>query len=232
MLFTVNTLSCKKDMEQQVIEKQLPRFDTLTLNSAFTVYLTQGTQNSIKLVGAKVVLDKISMDITNYKLILLNNYKEKWLHPNHNKVIVYITTNKLNRIDANATCSIHTTNTLIEDYFGLSTAGKLNEATIDVKCNYFYFWNNPPSGGRITLSGSAKKMKLENNALMEIDAHDFDCNIVRVANLSKGDVKVIGHDSLIYSITNTGNIYLSGNTAGTGIINLGESSTGKLIIEP
>jgi hypothetical protein len=222
-------MSCKKEMEQTIIEKSLTKFDTLTLNSPFIIYLTQGNEYSIKMTGAKVILDNISLDLNNYNLTIVNNYKENWLHPNNNKVYIYITTNKLNRIMANATCNIQTTNTLIEDEFGLATAGKLNEATIAVNCNYFYFWNNPPSGGKIVLSGTTKKIKLHNEALMAIDAQALQSNVAIVENWSKGDCQVTSLDTIAYSITGEGNIYVSGNP-GT-IIQNEKSSSGKLILE-
>ncbi len=222
-------LSCKKDMEQVVIELPLTEFDTLTLNSAFTVYITQGKEFSMKMEGAKVIIDEMDVNLKKFNLTITNKYKEEWLHPRNNKVKLYITIKKINRIIANATCNIQSTNTLIGDEFGLAIAGKLNEANITVNCNYFYYWNNPPSGGRIKLSGSTKAMKLHNEGLMSVDAHDFISDVVRIQNWSKGDCIVTATDSITYAIKNSGNIYVSGNPP--TIIQKEQSSDGKLIIQ-
>jgi hypothetical protein len=216
-------------MEQQIIEKPLGEFDSLELNSVFDVYLIQGTENSIKIEGAKKILENIDYTITNNTLTIINNYKGNWIHPKNNKIKLTITVNQISKISANETCNIKTVNTLISDEIGLILTSKLNEATLDIQCNTFYYWNNFPCGGRIKLSGTTNELKLWNVALMAIDAYELIANNVLIDNASKGDCKVNASQSLTYSIKGEGNIYVKGNPA--TIVKVEESSTGKLIVE-
>ena len=221
--------SCKKSMDSAFIEKSLEEFDTVTFNSSFEVFLIQGTENKIKIEGAERIIDNIDFTIKNNTLTLENSFKHGWLHPSKNKVKVYLTVNQLSRINANETCKIQSVNTLIGNEIGLVFTGKLNEATLDLNCNTFYYWNNFPCGGKVTLSGNTNELKIWNVALMAIDAQNLVSNYILVNNASKGDCKITCLQTLDYSITGEGNIYVSGNPS--TIIKTEESSTGKLILQ-
>ena len=221
--------SCKKSMNSTIIEKSLEEFDTVTFNSSFEVFLIQGTENKIKIEGAERIIDNIDFTIKNNTLTLKNSFKHGWLHPSKNKIKVYLTVNQLSRINANETCKIQSINTLIGTEIGLVFTSKLNEATLDLNCNTFYYWNNFPCGGKVTLSGNTNELKIWNVALMAIDAQNLVSNYVLINNASKGDCKITCLQTLDYSITGEGNIYVSGNPS--TIIKTEESSTGKLILQ-
>lgn len=216
-------------MDSVVIEKSLEEFDTLNLNSVFEVHLIQGTENKIRLEGAKKIVDKVTLSIENNTLHIENTYKGNWMHPANNKIKLFITVNQLNRINAYETCNIQTDNTLVGDDIGLVMTSKLNEATLDVDCNTFYYWNNFPCGGRIKLSGQTNNLNLWNVALMAVDASDLIANNVLVDNASKGDCKVTSLLSLTYKLSGEGNLYVKGNPS--VIVKIEESSSGKLILE-
>lgn len=216
-------------MDTVVVEKSLEEFDTLTLNSVFEVHLIQGTENKIRMEGAKKIVENITVSIENNTLHLENNYHGNWMHPSKNKVKLFITVNQISRINANETCNILSDNTLTGDEIGLVMTSKLNEAALDVNCNSFYYWNNFPCGGRIKISGNTNDLKIWNVALMAVDASALIANYVTVDNASKGDCKVTSLQALTYKITGEGNLYVKGNPS--EIMKIEESSTGKLILE-
>jgi hypothetical protein len=216
-------------MEPAVINFSLEEFDTLTLNSVFNVELIQGTTNSISIEGAKKIIEKVDFNIENNNLTLVNNFKGNWVYPKKNKITVKLTVNNLSRINANETCNIRTINTLTGNELGLVVTGKLNEATLAVDCNSFYFWNNFPCGGKINLSGSTNELKIWNVALMSVDAKNLLSNIVSIENSSKGDCRINCIQKFTYSIKGEGNIFLSGNPI--ELFKIEETSTGKLIYE-
>jgi hypothetical protein len=221
--------SCKKQLVQETFEKNLAEFDSLVLNSVFEVHLIQGTENKIKIDGAKKILEKITISIENNTLKLENKYNGNWMRPEKNKVVVFITVNKLAKITANETCNILTDNTLVGDEIGLVLTSKLNQATLDLQCETFYFWNNFPCGGKVTLTGNTNFLKIWNVALMAVDASKLLTNNALIENSSKGDCKVFSTQSLTYKLSGEGNLYVKGNPV--EIIKLEESSTGTLILE-
>lgn len=222
-------ISCKKTMEQQTIYKSLEEFDTLTMNSVFNVELIQGTENSISIEGAQKIIEKVDVKIINNTLTLVNNFKGNWIYPKKNKVKIVLTVNGLSRINANETCNIKTLNTLIGDEIGLVMTSKLNEASLDVNCNSFFYWNNFPCGGKIILSGTTNELKIWNVALMSVDAKALTANVAMIDNASKGSCRITSLQKLTYKINGEGNIYLSGNPP--EVIELESNSTGELIHE-
>lgn len=229
LIIFIGSNSCKKQMEKVIIEQNLEDFEKLALNSVFTVYLTQGIENKIRIEGAKTIIEKINFSIINKTLTIENGYKGKWMHPKNNKIIIYLTVKKLTTINANETCHIQTLNTLITDEMTLIMASKLNEAELNINCDNFQYWNNFPCGGKIKLTGNTNSLFLYNVALMAINASEFNSNYATVHNLSKGDCKVNCLVKFKYKILGEGNIYLKGNPP--EIIDENPSSIKKVIVE-
>jgi len=91
----------------------------------------------------------------------------------------------------------------------------------------FYYWNDFPCGGLLTLSGKAESLKLWNYAILSVDAKYLTAKTAIVENNSQGDCTVNVGEKLNYSITNKGNINLYGSP--TEIIEGVLNSSGQLI---
>ena len=216
-------------MSTTTIEQSLNEFDSIQFNSVFDVTLIQDTFNAIKIVGADKILKKITIKIENNTLTLHNDYHGKWMHPQHNKIKIYLTVNKVNFIQANETCNIKTSNTLVTDDLLVILSSKLNEATLDLNCNRFSYWDNFPCGGKLTLSGNTDKLAIWNGALMAVDAYQLNANDVYCENQSKGSCKIKSLQLFKYKIKGEGNIYLTGNPS--TIVDEEDNAKGELIIE-
>ena len=149
------------------------------------------------------------------------------MHPSNNKIKVRLHTNGLHMIQANETCNIRSTNALTSDEIGMIMTSKLNEADLQLDCNTFYYWNNFPCGGKITLSGQVNDLKLWNVALMAVDAKALTCQTALVENASKGDCKLTCLQQITCALKGEGNIYLWGNPPSITVTE--QSASGKLI---
>jgi hypothetical protein len=227
--FFVLATGCRKQKGNTSKVFSLAEFDTLKMESVFEVYLIQGNTNSMKLEGAKQIVENVSIEILNNTLKIRNAYKSNWLHPSNNKIKLYITVNQISKIVASESCQIRTLNALIGNEIGLIMASKYNSAELELDCKTFYYWNNFPCGGQIKLSGKTNELKIWNVALMAIDAKYLEAENVLISNTSKGDCKVTCRKQISYKIAGTGNIYLNGNPP--IIEKIEESSSGKLILE-
>jgi hypothetical protein len=229
-LFTViffTLLSCKKQLSTTTIQRELSEFDTVTFNSVYDVEITQDTANFMEIIGATQIVEKIDVNVSNGNLILTTDYHGNWMHPSNNKISIRLHTNGLHFIKANETCNIRSTNALSGDEIGLVMTSKLNGAELKLNCNSFYYWNNFPCGGKITLSGQVNNLKLWNVALMAVDAQALTCQNALVENGSKGDCKLTCLQQLTCALRGEGNIYLWGNPPNVTISE--QSNTGKLI---
>ncbi len=206
-----------------------PAFHYLEFNGVFSVYLVQDTVYSIRIVGSSNTLENISLKTEGDTLRISNESKRKWLNPETNKVKLYIHSNQLKYIIANATCYFETVNPITSDQFSLIMGAKtkLMEARLDLNCNSFLYWNNHLSGGRLTLTGNVNNLSIYTFATESVDASNLIANYALIENNSKGNCEVIVSNRLEYSIRGSGNIYIGGNPK--EIIMNEKTSTGQLI---
>ncbi len=220
--------SCKKENQQNTtIYKNLSEFSKIELNGVFDVYLKQDSVYSIEIVGNENWVGNIVFKVENEILKIDNQAKGKWLKPKEDKVKIYISSNRPKMIFANETCNIETLNPIISDEFGIVMSSKLNQANLELNCNTFYFWNNFPCGGKLTLRGNAEILKIWNFAIMSVDAKNLTTEYALIENSSKGNCEVFVTNKMEYSIHGIGDIHLYGNPKELILNEI--SSTGKLL---
>jgi len=202
--------ACSPELHEKEKFQRLDLFETIELNSTFQVYLIQDTSYSIRIEADKNVLENIDIQLNNGVLKISNHSSWKWLHPTTNAVKLYITSNQLKLIRVNETCHIETINPIHSKDLGMIMSSKLNEANLALQCSVFYMYNNHPTGGKVTVSGTTDRFKVWTTALMQVDARNLLANVALVDQSSKGDVHVRCTETLVYSIHNIGNIYYYG----------------------
>ena len=219
--------SCSINTDPFYAEYIVEPFDTLFLHASFEVTLKQGDHFGIEVSGATEVTESITYQVNDRTLLLDNKDGALWKHPKLDPPTVIVTFKTLSKIHAEETCNIVSADTIHMDTLGLTLGSKLNQANLQLDCHLFYYWNTSPIGGQIILSGRADYVRFYNGSLMAIRADQLKTHSATVANGSKSDIHVFTDQQLFYSITGTGNIYLTGNPVDiqAGLI----TSTGKLI---
>lgn len=218
--------SCEKE---KITSRSLTTeaFDQIELNDAFEVFLTEGNHCSIDIVGYETIIEYVDFKVDSQILKIENTRKLGWITPEKNKIKLYITSPPLQRIKADEGCNVQTLSPITSTEFGLVLVGKSNQANLALDCNTFYYWNNFPSGGKLTLSGTTNTLKIWNSAIMSVDAKNLTSKYAIVENSSKGDCEVTVLDRLEYSIKGIGNIHVYGDPK--EIITIGISSSGRFI---
>ena len=218
--------SCKKENLVERRFSALSPFTTIELNSTFDVYLSEDTGYSIKIIADKKIIGNINFNIENNVLTISNNSKSKWTTPKKNKVEIYISSKQLSKVEANETCNTKTLNPITSDDFTLILKDYANEATLELNCKKFSYWNNFPCGGKLTLSGKTDELAIWNFALMTVDAKNLMATNAHVENSSEGACMVNVLNKFEYSILGYGNIDLFGSPS--EITKLQVTSTGQL----
>ena len=219
--------SCSINTDPYISQQLLEPFDTLVLNSVFNVRLVQGDHYGVEVSGAQEIAESVTFHIENKTLIIDNRDAPLWQHPSLDPPTILITFTKLGLVRAEETCNISSDNTITMDTFGITLGSKLNIAELKLNCQLFYYWNTSPVGGELTLSGHSDLIRLYNGSLLSIDASQLTAHDALIVNGSQLDIHVYADQHLYYSITGTGNIYLTGNPA---VIDAGPiTSSGKLI---
>jgi hypothetical protein len=218
-------------MKESTRVEKLEPFSVLELEDVFEVYLIQDSIFSVSISGMGETPEHISI-IRKYDTLNISNHaKSKWLHPETNKVRLFVHADRLSSIFAHATCYFETIDPIISDQFSLLMSGetKLMEGKLNLNCNSFLYWNSHLCGGKLTLTGNVNSLAVYTFATASVDASNLTANYVHVENNSKGDSKFFVTTQLEYSIRGTGNIYLYGNPP--EIILAERTSSGQLILQ-
>lgn len=189
----------------------LEAFDTIMLEAVFDVELIQGDEFSIQYSGDVQAVEKIMFEVREKTLTVSNSNVALWTRPSLDPPLIKITAKSFEHVQANETCYVYSTDTLTSEKFGIVMGSKLNFANLILNCNLVYSWNASPCGGEIILSGKTKYIHLYPSNLISIDARRLPAEYAIIETSSKSDVQVHVTQQLNYSITGTGNIYVTGD---------------------
>jgi hypothetical protein len=224
---TLVLLSCQRDKDISVRISAPEAFNKVELLDAFEVFVSEDTLYAVEILGDEKIISYVELRVEDSTLFISNDWNNKWLTPRRNQIKVVIHAPPLSRIVASEGCNVQTLSPITSDEFGLIMGGKVNEASLELDCTTFYFWNGFPSGGKLTLSGKTEILKIWSSAIMSVDARDLITEYAEVENKSQGDCAVHVVQRLEYLIAGTGDILLYGNPP--EVVAKGDSSTGRLI---
>ncbi len=229
LLVFVFFTTCKKEADEQTSKVfTLAPFNTVELDNSFDVFLIEDSSFTTEVRGPMNMVKHIEVKSEGGILKIKSNKKLKWTNPKGNPIQLYIKSKPLHMVFANETCSIENLNPITSKEFGLILGSKANTANLRLNCNTFFYWNNHPCGGKVTLTGRTKELKLWNTAIMSIDATNLLTDFALVENSSQGVCAVRVLEKLEYKINGSGDIHVYGNPP--EILQKESSSSGKLIV--
>ncbi|MBN1118025.1 MAG: DUF2807 domain-containing protein [Bacteroidales bacterium] len=228
LIFMLMIVSCENNKELTSRNIELAPFNKIVLNSTFDISLNEGNSYGLEAYGDERLLQKLEFEIIDSTLFLGINSHLLWTMPENNVVQVQVNSMHLEEIKAEETSNIKTLTPITSETFRLLLLNKVSEANLELNCNSFLYYNNFSSGGRLLLSGSVSNLKLQNFAIMSVDAKALLAKQAHVYNESQGDCIVNVLESLTYSIDGIGDIHLYGLPP--AIEKLNTSSTGRLIV--
>ncbi|MCB0802339.1 MAG: DUF2807 domain-containing protein [Flavobacteriales bacterium] len=221
--------SCKKEKSNQVLRFEiLPTFNQIVLKDYFDVFLIEDSSYSIEIKTNENLMKHIQFKVIDSVLTISNEQALKWRNPQNNQVSLHISSSHLREVTALETCNIRTLNPITTKEFGIILGSKVNVADIQVDNEVVYYWNDFPCGGKLTLSGKTKELKIWNSAILSVDAKSLICEKALVNNNSKGNCEVNVSQYIEYSIEGEGDIIAYGNPK--VIIENKRSSSGHFVL--
>ena len=220
--------SCKKDDQQIVRSHELERFNHIMLFDSFNTVLHESDEFRIEIKAAASRQEFIKFSVTDSTLEVRNEKVAGWSNPGINEIELHIYSEPLSLVEVEESGLVSTANPITSVEFGIILKSKVNEANLELDCGTFYFWNNKPAGGKLTLTGQCGVVKLWNFALMSVDARHLTSEVALIENRSKGTVEISPTQLLEYSILDVGDIFLYSNP--TQIIEIENSGDGNLVL--
>lgn len=204
--------SCLKRAGKETSEtRMLAPFDSIVVDDSFQIILHQDTFYSVTITAGENLIPNIGLTVSDNTLHLSNNNKCEWFKPRQNKIRLTITFVTLCKMTARNSCVIRSDNTITGNEFGIVLMDKVQDVDLQLDVNTFFYWNNPPCGGKMQLSGHCKNLKIWNRALIAINAKNLEAQNVLVYSNSIGDISVKASENLDCSIMHLGDVIYYGN---------------------
>jgi hypothetical protein len=220
--------SCKKDAQSIIQSYELEAFNHVVLFDSFNTILHESDEFRIEIKAAASRQEFIKFSVTDSTLEVRNEKVAGWSNPYINEIELHIYSEPLSLVEVAESGLVSTANPITSEEFGIILKNKVNEANLELDCGTFYFWNNEPAGGKLTLTGHCGVVKVWNHALMSVDAKHLTSEVALIENRSKGTVEVSPTQRLEYSILDVGDIFLFSNP--TEIIEIENSGEGNLVL--
>jgi len=195
-----------------IVDRHLSGFNGVHVGGAFDVYITQGTNESVKVEAPADVMSRIITEVSGGVLKIYNKHNDGWnwgeLWGNHKKVRVYVTAKDLNSIAISGSGDVFfkdgiTTNSLKLKISGSGDMmGKVTVKTLE---------SHISGSGDMKLSGRA-----ESSTVTVVGSGDFMAGNLLTANSQvhisgSGDANVNASSKVDASVNGSGDVRYTGN---------------------
>jgi hypothetical protein len=194
-------------------------FNRLIVSSGVDVFITQGEEESIKVIADENLIEYIRTEITDNTLEIYT--EANILHAESKEVrLVY---KQLGEINITSAGDVDGTNRMKADDLDLylSSAGDLvlDVEAARIKCNI-------SSAGDAKLSGTVDELDADLSSAGDLNAWDLVARKAHVNASSAGNAKIYATEEIDLSSSSAGDIYYKGDPK---TINTNKSSAGSII---
>lgn len=207
-------------------DRDVPAFHYITVYDNINMILTQDSSaNSIRVEAGKNLVDGITTDVAEGRLVLQNRNSCDWLRSFEVPINVYITFTHLDTVFFHAAGNVTFTNEWTDSliYFDVEEgSGK-----IELRLNtYKSFISNFYGTADVSLTGTSEVTFISSQAYGPLHAEELNSKFTYVYSDSPNDIFVNALVDMSADIRNRGNIYYRGNPR---IVALSITGEGKLI---
>ncbi len=218
------------------VDAHLTGFDRIKIQGPFKVYITQGTEESVKLIASQEALGRITSTVEGQTLNLRNKYEswswgpKKWFSGNNRdynqveRVIVYITLRDLNSLSISGSGNVAFTSPIATKALDVQLrgsadlSGKINTQQLDATIS---------GSGNIKLAGTATDAKVKISGSGKFSALDLATENANVHISGSGDASVNASNQVNAALHGSADLRYTG-TASINTIKTGSASVRKL----
>jgi hypothetical protein len=184
-------------------DRQAGSFHSVSVSTGITVYLSQGSKESIKVEADENLHEYIVTEIRGGVLNIYSNFNIR----NAKSRKVYVTINEIESLKTSSAGDIIGQTPIVADMLTLTTssAGNIN---LDVKASEIKSVTS--SSGDITIRGTADKIVANLNSAGDLNAFDLTVKEADISVSSAGDAKITVTERLKARASSAGDIHYKG----------------------
>ncbi|MEO9870412.1 head GIN domain-containing protein [Ekhidna sp.] len=184
-------------------------FSELSLGISGTVYLKQGSTQSVEIECDQDIFDKIEFEIRGDKLVIKKEGKWNWNDGwRRSEVDIYITMDEIEGVSVSGSGSIESDGMLKTEDVRLSVSGSgnmeldLNSDEMDLRIS---------GSGSIRLNGEANEAEAKISGSGRVKAEDLTVKIFQASISGSGSCYITATDEVSANISGSGSVYYAGN---------------------
>lgn len=184
-------------------DRKAGSFHSVSVSTGITVYLSQGSEESIRVEADENLHEYIVTEIKGGVLNIYSSYNIR----NAKSRKVYVTINEVKALKTSSAGDIKGQTPIVADMLTLTTssAGDIN---IDVKASDIKSVTS--SSGDITLRGTADKISANLSSAGDLNAFDLTVREAEITVSSAGDAKITVTERLKARASSAGDIHYRG----------------------
>ena len=200
--------------------RDVGKFDGVEFRGLGEVYLTQGGDTELRLVGDEALLEEVESFVDSGILVIKN---DSWMKFWRKKPItVYIRIPVVKKLGVAGSGAIYGDSKIYSDYLKLELAGS-GEIELDVATQVL---GSIISGsGEIRLSGTTKKLQHTTAGSGDLKGLDLEAEVSELKISGSGRCELTVSDRLDVLISGSGKVFYRGNP---GAVNQEVSGSGKI----
>jgi hypothetical protein len=188
----------------QTQTRNLSEFKGINASGGYTIEITQGATESIRLEADENLLDHIKTEVKNGVLHIYNNRGMS----TSNGLKAYVTIKELNKIDISGGVKVTGTSTFKTNAMDIDLSGGSKvRLALDVK----NLKADMSGASKLELSGKAASAFLELSGASQADAKELEAKNVKVEASSASRVKVHAVETLAISASGASAVYYKGS---------------------
>jgi hypothetical protein len=200
-------------------ERHADSFDRLKVSSGIDAIITQGEEESIKVIADENLLEYIKTEIHDNTLKI---YTDAFIRHAKSQE-VHVVYKQIKEIDISSAGDVKGTNRMKTDDLDLdlSSAGDLilDVEAMSITCNI-------SSAGDAHLSGTVDELDADLSSAGDLNASDLVAKKALVSVSSAGNANICATEEVDLSASSAGDIYYHGDPK---IVNINKSSAGSII---
>lgn len=188
----------------QTQTRKVSDFKGIDVSGGFTVEITQGSSESLRLEAEENLLDNIKTEVRNG---VLHIYNDKGITSSKG-MKAYITVKELNKIDISGGVKVIGKSTFKTNTMNIDMSGGSKVAlAVDAK----QLKMDMSGASKVELTGKADELIMEMSGASNVDASELEAKDVKVGASGASKVKVFAKDSLAIDASGASAVYYKGS---------------------
>jgi hypothetical protein len=184
--------------------RSIQPFNQLRLDGVFEVYLKQGEKESLQVEAREGLQSRIRVDNDGNTLTLK---LEKGGRLRKTNIKIYLTLRELDKLTVNGVVNIRTENTLQLARLRMEHHS-VGDTRLSLRCDALDA--HITGVGSLRLEGAGNHVKLHNTGVGEINASQFEADVLLVENTGVGNVEVNARREISIRSTGVGSVRYRG----------------------